>query len=164
MWTLGEPVSVRDNEHGIIETAYEMGYADPKPPKARTGKKVAVIGSGPSGLATADQLNQRGHEVTVYEREDRLGGLLMYGIPNMKLDKKIIDRKIEVMKAEGVTFVTECNGVDIKPAKLLKEYDRVVLVAEQNHVILMSKAVMHKGFISAVDYLTQTQRVFLNSG
>ena len=124
----GDPVSVRDNEHGIIETAYEKGYAAPKPPKVRTGKRVAIIGSGPSGLAAADQLNQRGHDVTVYEREDRLGGLLMYGIPNMKLEKHIIDRKIEVMKAEGVHFVTSCNvGVDIKPAQLYKEYDRVIL-------------------------------------
>ena len=162
----GEPVSVRDNEHGIIETAYEMGYADPNPPKARTGKKVAVIGSGPSGLATADQLNQRGHEVTVYEREDRLGGLLMYGIPNMKLDKKIIDRKIEVMKAEGVTFVTECNvGVDIKPAKLLKEYDRVVLCcgAKKPRDIDV-KGRDAQGIYFAVDYLTQNTKSLLNSG
>ena len=96
----GEPVSVRDNEHGVIETAYKNGYAGPKPPKVRTGKKVAIIGSGPSGLAAADQLNQRGHEVTVYEREDRIGGLLMYGIPNMKLEKNIIDRKILNLKRE----------------------------------------------------------------
>ena len=93
----GDPVSVRDNEHGIIETAYKEGYAGPHIPKVRTGKKVAIIGSGPSGLAAADQLNQRGHDVTVYERDDRVGGLLMYGIPNMKLEKQIIDRKINVM-------------------------------------------------------------------
>ena len=88
-----DPVTVRDNEYGIIENAYEKGYAKANPPKVRTGKKVAVIGSGPAGLAVADQLNRRGHLVTVYERDDRVGGLLMYGIPNMKLEKQIIDRK-----------------------------------------------------------------------
>ena len=123
----GEPVSVKENEHGIIEYAYENGFAAAKPPKVRTGKKVAVIGSGPAGLAAADQLNKRGHLVTVYERDDRVGGLLMYGIPNMKLEKQIIDRKIDVMKEEGVEFITGVNvGKDIKPAKLLKDYDRVI--------------------------------------
>lgn len=83
---------------------------------------MAIIGSGPSGLAAADQLNQRGHEVTVYEREDRVGGLLMYGIPNMKLDKSIIDRKVNIMKEEGIHFVTGCDvGKDIKPAELYQE-------------------------------------------
>ena len=90
----GDPVSTRENEYAIIENAYEKGYAAPQPPKVRTGKKVAVVGSGPSGLAVADQLNRRGHQVTVFERSDRIGGLLMYGIPNMKLEKHIIDRKV----------------------------------------------------------------------
>ena len=110
-----------------------------KPPTVRTGKKVAVIGSGPSGLAAADQLNGRGHSVTVFERSDRIGGLLMYGIPNMKIEKKIIDRKVEVLKAEGVTFVTNANvgatpkmvaGTQMQAIKvedLLKDYDRVIL-------------------------------------
>ena len=109
----GDPVSVRDNEHGIIETAYKEGYAGPHIPKVRTGKKVAIIGSGPSGLAAADQLNQRGHDVTVYERDDRVGGLLMYGIPNMKLEKQIIDRKIEIMKEEGIEFNLLTNPIEI---------------------------------------------------
>ena len=96
--------------------------------RVRTGKKVAIIGSGPAGLAAADQLNKRGHSVTVFERDDRVGGLLMYGIPNMKLEKWVIDRKINIMKEEGVEFITNANvGKDIKPAKLLKEYDRVIL-------------------------------------
>lgn len=82
----GDAVTCKENEHGIIENAYEKGYAAAKPPRVRTGKKVAVIGSGPAGLAVADQLNKRGHLVTVYERDDRVGGLLMYGIPNMKLE------------------------------------------------------------------------------
>lgn len=136
----GSPVSVRDNEHGVIETAYANGYAAPKPPKVRTGKKVAIIGSNYSGLAAADQLNQRGHEVTVYEREDRVGGLLMYGIPNMKLDKSIIDRKVNIMKEEGIHFVTGCDvGKDIKPAELYKKYDRVILCCGRQ------KSKRHKG-------------------
>ena len=97
-----DPVTCKANEHGIIENAYEQGYAAAKPPKVRTGKKIAVIGSGPAGLAAADQLNKRGHSVTVYERDDRVGGLLMYGIPNMKLEKWVIDRKVAVMKEEGI--------------------------------------------------------------
>ena len=106
----GNPVSCRANENTIIENAYAKGFAAAKAPSMRTGKKVAVIGSGPSGLAAADQLNKRGHNVTVFERADRVGGLLMYGIPNMKLEKHIIDRKINIMKEEGVEFVT---GKDI---------------------------------------------------
>ena len=117
----GDPVSIKENEHAIIEKAYETGEAGPRPPKLRTDKKIAVIGSGPSGLAAADQLNKRGHNVTVFEREDRVGGLLMYGIPNMKLEKQIIDRKINVMKEEGVTFVTSANvGKNYKASKAVK--------------------------------------------
>lgn len=162
----GDPVSVRDNEHGVIETAYEMGYAAPKPPRVRTGKKVAIIGAGPAGLAAADQLNQRGHSVTVYEREDRVGGLLMYGIPNMKLEKHIIDRKIDVMKAEGVEFITGCNvGVDVKAAQLLKEYDRVILTCgAKNPRDISATGRDAKGIYFAVDYLTQTTKSLLNSG
>lgn len=123
-----DPVSTKANEYGIIENAYEKGYANARPPKVRTGKKVAVIGSGPSGLAAADQLNRRGHLVTVYEREDKAGGLLRYGIPNMKLEKQIIDRKLSILEEEGVVFRTGCNvGKDVKAAAILKEYDRVVL-------------------------------------
>ena len=161
----GDAVSVRDNEHGIIETAYEMGYAAPKPPKVRTGKKVAIIGSGPSGLAAADQLNQRGHQVTVYERDDRIGGLLMYGIPNMKLEKNIIDRKVEIMKAEGVEFKTGVNvGKDVKAKELLKEYDRVVLCCgAKNPRDISAPGRDADGIYFAVDFLTQTTKSLLNS-
>ena len=124
----GEPVATKQNEYAIIENAYEQGYAAPKPPKSRTSKKIAVVGSGPSGLAAADQLNKRGHHITVFERSDRIGGLLMYGIPNMKLEKSIIERKVEVMKAEGVVFVTNTDvGKEMKAKKILEEYDRVIL-------------------------------------
>ena len=161
----GDPVSTKENEYTIIENAYEKGYAAPKPPKARTGKKIAIIGSGPSGLAAADQLNRRGHSVTVFERNDRIGGLLMYGIPNMKLDKRIVERKVEVMKAEGVEFVTGVNvGVDKKAAELLKEYDRVILACgASNPRDIKVPGREGKGIYFAVDFLTATTRSLLNS-
>ncbi len=124
----GDPVSVKENEKRIIETAFENGWVVPRVPKTRTGKKVAVVGSGPSGLAAALQLNRRGHLVTVFERKDRIGGLLRYGIPNMKLDKKVIDRRIKLMEEEGVLFQTGIDvGKDRKAEDLLKEFDRVIL-------------------------------------
>lgn len=162
----GDAVSVKENEYGIIEYAYEMGYAGPKPPKVRTGKKVAVIGSGPSGLAAADQLNKRGHSVTVYEREDRIGGLLMYGIPNMKLEKTVVDRKVAVMKAEGVEFLTGINvGKEIKAAKLLKEYDRVILACgSSNPRDIKVPGRESKNIYFAVDFLKSTTKSLLHSG
>ncbi len=124
----GDAVTVRNNEFAIVETAYANGWAKADPPKTRTGKKIAVIGSGPSGLAAADQLNKRGHSVTVFERSDRIGGLLMYGIPNMKLEKTIIERRLDVMREEGITFRTSVNvGKDISFEELNKEFDRIVL-------------------------------------
>lgn len=110
-------VTIHDNELYIIEKAFESGYMKPQIPKVRSGKKIAVIGSGPAGLAVADLLNRRGHTVTVFERDDRIGGLLMYGIPNMKLDKKVIERRVKLMEAEGVTFLTNVNvGATVKTA------------------------------------------------
>lgn len=130
--TLGmnEPaVTIKTNEYQIIENAFAEGWIKPESPEKRTGKKVAVVGSGPSGLACAAQLNKAGHSVTVYERSDRPGGLLMYGIPNMKLDKKkVVQRRLEIMKAEGVEFITGTEvGKDISVDKLLDENDAVVL-------------------------------------
>ena len=124
----GEAVTIRDNELAVIENAWASGLMKPEPPLVRTGKRVAVVGSGPAGLAAAQQLNRRGHSVTVFERDDRPGGLLMYGIPNMKLDKRVVLRRIEKMTAEGITFL--CNteiGRDISASRLRAEYDAVVL-------------------------------------
>ena len=123
----GEPVTVHDNELYIIETAFSNGWMEPRLPSLRSGKKVAVVGSGPSGLAAADQLNHRGHSVTVFEREDRIGGLLMYGIPNMKLDKSVIERRRKLMEAEGVRFCTGVNVDREMAQEILQEYDAVVL-------------------------------------
>ena len=123
-----EPVSTKENERAIIEYAYEHGLVKEEEPAQRTGKTVAIVGSGPSGLAAAQLLNMRGHKVTVFERSDRVGGLLRYGIPNMKLDKRIIDRRIKLMQKAGIEF--KCNtdiGVDISGDELLANYDRVLL-------------------------------------
>ena len=161
----GDPVSTKENEYAIIENAYSEGYAAAKPPVVRTGKKVAVIGSGPSGLAAADLLNQRGHQVTVFERSDRVGGLLMYGIPNMKLEKQIIDRKIAIMKKEGVTFVTGTDiGKDIKASKLLDDFDRVVLACgASNPRDINAPGRDARGIYFAVDFLKANTKSLLDS-
>ncbi|WP_044934005.1 glutamate synthase subunit beta [Pseudobutyrivibrio sp. LB2011] len=157
----GDAVSTRENEKAIIEYAYANGLADAKPVEVRTGKSVAVIGSGPSGLAVADQLNRRGHNVTVYERNDNVGGLLRYGIPNMKLEKQIIDRKIKIMEEEGVSFVVNANvGVDVKAADLTKKYDAVVLCCGSSNPrdIQATGRKETKGIYFAVDFLTSTTK------
>lgn len=161
----GEPVSTKENEYAIIEYAYEQGYGAANPPKVRTGKKVAVIGSGPSGLATADQLNRRGHSVTVFERSDRVGGLLMYGIPNMKLEKSVIDRKIKIMEEEGIVFRTGVDvGRDVKARKLLQDYDRVVLACgASNPRDINAPGRDAKGIYFAVDFLTANTKSLLDS-
>lgn len=122
------PVTIKNIEASIIDKGFEEGWVVPEPPLKRTNKKVAVIGSGPAGLACAAQLNRAGHWVTVFERADRIGGLLMYGIPNMKLDKKIVQRRIDLMAAEGVVFVTNTEvGKNLPAAKLKDEFDAIVI-------------------------------------
>ncbi|MDO4339763.1 MAG: glutamate synthase subunit beta [Eubacteriales bacterium] len=161
----GEPVATKENERAIIETAFEEGWVQPQTPKVRTGKTIAVIGSGPSGLAAAQQLNRRGHSVTVFERSDRIGGLLRYGIPNMKLEKSVIDRRIRLMEEEGVKFVTNVNvGVDITSEELLKKFDRVVLACgASNPRDIKVPGREAKGIYFAVDFLKQVTKSLLDS-
>src|SRR6202142_335962 len=122
------PVRIKTIENEIIEHAFLEGWVVPEPPLARTGMKVAVVGSGPAGLAAAAQLNKAGHEVTVYERDDRIGGLLMYGIPNMKLDKSVVERRVKLLEAEGIAFKTGVSvGKDVAADEMLKGFDAVVL-------------------------------------
>jgi len=126
---INEPaVTIKDNECHIIDRAYEHGLMVPRPPSVRTGKRVAIVGSGPAGLAAADQLNKAGHWVTVFERDDRIGGLLMYGIPNMKLDKGLVERRNDLLAAEGIEFRAGVDvGTDVDPAQLQRDYDALLL-------------------------------------
>ncbi|QDW75290.1 glutamate synthase subunit beta [Lachnospiraceae bacterium KGMB03038] len=160
-----EPVSTKENERAIIEYAFAHDLVRVGPPKARTGYRVAVVGSGPSGLAAAFQLNRRGHEVTVFERSDRVGGLLMYGIPNMKLEKWVIARRRKLMEEEGVTFVTGVEiGKDKKAKDLLKEYDRVILAcgaAKARDIQAPGREL--KGIRFAVDFLSEVTKTLLDS-
>ena len=160
----GEAVAVRDNELAIIENAWARGLMSPSPPEVRTGKRVAVVGSGPAGLAAAEQLNRRGHAVTVYERDDRPGGLLMYGIPNMKLDKAVVLRRIEKMKAEGIEFLCGTEvGKDVTGEELKAGYDAVVLCCgarKPRPLGIGSGAV--PGVVGALDYLTAATKALLD--
>lgn len=162
----GEPVTVKANELGIIEDAWKLGMILPDPPKTRTGKRVAIIGSGPSGLAAAAQLNSRGHTVTVYERSDRVGGLLMYGIPNMKLEKEVVLRRTQLMEAEGVEFLTGVDvGKDVSAEELLKSYDAVVLccgAGQPRDLKVINRDV--KDVYFAVNFLASTTKSLLDSG
>jgi len=160
-----EPVTTRNIEYAIIEKGYEEGWIVPKPPVSRTGKKVAVIGSGPSGLACADQLNKAGHWVTVFERADRIGGLLMYGIPNMKLEKWVVQRRVDLMAAEGIDFVTDTEvGRDYPAGKLLTDFDAVVLCGGATRPRdLPVEGRNLKGIYFAVDFLKANTKSLLDS-
>ncbi|MHB1454695.1 MAG: glutamate synthase subunit beta [Saccharofermentanales bacterium] len=158
-------VTIKSNECYIIDKAWEEGWMKPMPPRVRTGKKIAVVGSGPAGLACADQLNHAGHNVTVYERADRIGGLLMYGIPNMKLDKSIVARRTGLMEAEGVVFITSTEvGRDISPEALKSGYDAVVLcggATKPRNLVIPGREL--SGIHYAMDFLKGNTKALLDN-
>lgn len=170
------PVTTHDNELYIIEKAFQEGYMQPRIPEVRSGKRVAVVGAGPAGLAVADQLNHRGHSVTVFERSDEIGGLLMYGIPNMKLDKSVIRRRRALMEAEGVVFRTGVDvgretlaagkGSAVTAAAILRDYDAVVLAcgAKQARGLNVPSIEQAHGIHYAVDYLTSQTKALHEQG
>jgi len=158
-------VAIKSIERTIIDKGFENGWIVPKIPRNRTGKTVAVIGSGPAGLAAADQLNQLGHKVTVFERADRPGGLLMYGIPNMKLEKEVIERRVKLLSEEGIEFRCGVNiGVDVEPEALRSLYDAVILcTGAQKHRFLNLEGSDAEGVHLAMDYLTDVTKSLLDS-
>lgn len=161
-----EPVSTKENEKAVIEYAFEHGLVKEQAPSVRTGKKIAVIGSGPSGLAAAQLLNRRGHEVTVYERSDRVGGLLRYGIPNMKLDKSVIDRRVKMMEEAGVHFEVGVNiGTDAAKVKeLKKKFDAIVLACgASNPRDIKAPGREAGGIYFAVEFLSKVTKTLLDS-
>ncbi|MEK4758981.1 glutamate synthase subunit beta [Viridibacillus sp. FSL E2-0187] len=158
-------VAIKSIERTIIDKGFENGWIQPRLPKLRTGKKIAVIGSGPAGLAAADQLNQSGHSVTIYERADRAGGLLMYGIPNMKLEKDVVERRIQLLMEEGIEFVLNTEvGKDITAEQLKAEYDAIILCtgATKQRALHMEGS-ESEGVHLAMDYLTSTSKSLLDS-
>ncbi len=152
-----EPVTIRENERDIAEYAFKHNLINPNPPLTRTGKRIAIIGSGPAGLACADQLNKAGHNVVVFEKDDKIGGILRYGIPDFKLEKSIIDRRLNILKQEGIEFITDVNvGVDYKVSKLLKEFDAICLAGGSRVPRdLKIEGRDLKGIYFAMEYLTQ---------
>ena len=161
-----DAVTVKENELAIIEYGFKKGLIKPQKAEVSTGKRVAVIGSGPAGLACADRLNHRGHSVTVFEKDDRIGGLLMYGIPNMKLEKQIVDRRVKLMKEEGVEFITGADvGANISAEDIMREYDAVVLCCGAgNPRDLKVENRDANGVYFAVDFLKSTTKALLDNG
>lgn len=159
------PVSIRSIEQFIVEQAFAKGLVKPYTPALRTGKKVAIVGSGPAGLACADQLNKAGHLVTVYERDDRPGGLLMYGVPNMKLNKEVVERRIKLLEASGIKFSLNSEiGVNVASSTLIEQYDAVVLCTGATKPRdLKVKGREYKGIYFAKEYLTSVTKSLLNS-
>ncbi len=160
-----ESITVKDNERTVIEYAFDNNLVTEEKPEVRTDKKVAVIGSGPAGLTAAKLLNKRGHNVTVYERSDRAGGLLRYGIPNMKLDKSVIDRRINLMEQAGITFKYNANvGENVSAKELQNEYDAVVLACGASNPRDINVAGRDaKGIYFAVDFLGKVTKTLLDS-
>lgn len=155
-----DPVTIRENELAVIEYAFRQGYIKPRPPKKRSGKKVAIIGSGPAGLSCADQLNQAGHKVIVFEKDDKIGGILRYGIPDFKLEKQILERRIKILEKEGIEFRTSINvGVDYKTSKLKKEFSAICLAGGSRAPRdLKLEGRDLKGIHFALDYLMQANK------
>ncbi len=155
-----DPVTIKQIEASIVEMAWNEGWIEPQPPRELTGKKVAIVGSGPAGLACAQQLARAGHSVTVYERADRIGGLLRYGIPDFKMEKRHLDRRLAQMKAEGVEFVVKANiGVDIPAQKLLDDFDALCLCGGSTRPRdLPIEGRNFSGIVFAMDYLTGQNR------
>lgn len=158
-------VGIKNIERAIIDKGFEEGWMTPRIPKSRTGKKVAIVGSGPAGLAAADQLNQAGHSVTVFERADRIGGLLMYGIPSMKLEKEVVERRVQLLAEEGIQFVTNTEiGKDITAEQLKADFDSVILCtgAQKQRDLVMEGREL-EGIHFAMDYLTLATKSLLDS-
>ncbi|MFD7523286.1 glutamate synthase subunit beta [Paenibacillus chitinolyticus] len=162
---IDSPVTIKDIEKAIVDRGFEEGWIVPEPPKTRTGKKVAVIGSGPTGLAAAAQLNKAGHTVTVYERDDRIGGLLTYGIPNMKLEKHLVQRRVDLLAAEGVNFVTNAEiGKNVPVDQLKEEFDAVILaIGATRPRELDIKGRELKGIYPAMEFLHKNTKSLLDS-
>ncbi|MBT2647755.1 glutamate synthase subunit beta [Bacillus sp. ISL-34] len=158
-------VTIKNIERTIIDKGFENGWITPRIPESRTGKKIAIIGSGPAGLASADQLNQTGHSVTVFERSDRAGGLLTYGIPNMKLEKDVVARRIKLLTQEGIDFITNTEvGKDITAEELQDQYDAVILCTgaqKQRDLVIEGRGA--SGIHLAMDYLTTSTKSLLDS-
>lgn len=156
-----DPVTIRENELSVIEQAFKSGIIKPMPPEHRTGKRVAVVGSGPAGLSCADSLNKAGHTVTVFEKDKSGGGILRYGIPDFKLEKKVIDRRLKILKDEGIDFRAGVNvGADIKMAEILKDFDAVVLAGGSRVARdLKIEGRQLSGIHFAMDYLMQSNRI-----
>ncbi|HEX7332806.1 MAG TPA: glutamate synthase subunit beta, partial [Pyrinomonadaceae bacterium] len=159
------PVTIKRIEQAIIDRAFDAGWVIPQPPSVRTGKRVAIVGSGPAGLTAATQLNQSGHWVTVFERADRIGGLLMYGIPNMKLEKSIVQRRTDLLAAEGVEFVVNTSvGRDYPADRLMKEFEAIVLcggAARPRDLLLEGRSL--SGIHFAMDFLHLNTKSLLDS-
>lgn len=158
-------VTIKNIEQKIIDKGFEEGWIEPRIPDIRTGKRVAIIGSGPAGLAAADQLNQAGHEVTIYERADRAGGLLTYGIPNMKLEKSVVERRIQLLRQEGIHFVLNTEAAkDISAEEIKANFDSVILcTGAQKHRELPLEGRDGKGVRFAMDYLTRSTEKLLDN-